>query len=183
MGYKDAMRHEERPLVMSNVAVWALIIGASSLLVAFGGPLLLSALGRPPSPATALLALVLAVAAILAGHSGVSHASKDKGRRGKTLAVLGMLLGYALIPLFLMGQIGGPQFVHIQNVVNEDSQMLGIAAALGQCEQTLAESLINGEEFTCEKAGVHLETFEDLTVTIESLGSRTCLITAIATGS
>ncbi|THB71935.1 MAG: hypothetical protein D6E12_00370, partial [Desulfovibrio sp.] len=86
----------------SKTALWALILGTSALALVFGGIILLAVLELPFLWLIPLLGMFLAVGAITSGHIGIPRTSARHGRRGRPLAVTGLVLGYICIVLTLL---------------------------------------------------------------------------------
>ena len=88
-----------------------------------------------------------------------------------------------LIILGILAAVAVPQYLGLQDDARLQVQEGGIAAALGSCELTYGESMMEGTTFTCAGARNKMEVAGALTITIIDQGTSQCLITAQADGS
>ena len=88
-----------------------------------------------------------------------------------------------LVILGILAAVAVPQYLDMQESARDQVEEGAIAAAMGQCDLTLAEALLNGTTFECSDANADLTTSGGLTVTIATASTSSCLITATADGS
>ncbi|THB63899.1 MAG: hypothetical protein D6E12_15985 [Desulfovibrio sp.] len=173
-------QHDQKP--PSSVAGLAFILGISSLVISIGDSALSSVLRLPFSWHVPLLSGALALGAIIIGFIGIPHTSARSGRSGRPKAVNGLVMGYVCLglTLFLYPGIVMPEIMEMQDNAQRTIQEVAITEAMNHCDVTLAEALLNGEEFSCADAQADLSTSGGLTVTIVQNGPNSCLISAIA---
>lgn len=178
--------YDDTPRPLSKSALWASICGLAALaMTALTIYLCFSRLLRGLVGISLLLQIGLGIAAIVLGHIGIPMSSRARGRRGRARAITGMVMGYAQLVfiVFLLPAIAVPQYLDMQDSARLRIQEGGIASAMGTCDLTLGEALMDGKEFSCAKAQENLPPSSGLTVIIVENGPRSCLITATANGS
>ncbi len=88
-----------------------------------------------------------------------------------------------LVILGILAAVAVPQYLDMQESARDQVEEGAIAAAMGQCDLTLANALLEGTTFTCADANADLTTSGGLTVTIVAGAGTSCDISATADGS
>lgn len=125
----------------------------------------------------------------LAGHvlglAGFIMGFVSALRTRRAVAVIGTsvsVVSLVLAPVFL-ARLLLYQFIEVPEIEPATIQEAGLAAAVEVCDMLLAQSRMQGIEFTCAGADAQMVANDILTISIADHGPGACLITVTASGS